>query len=175
MKSISWILLITTMTVWAQREGDKKDIDGQIFQYQKDVWIHEALGDNFDPSEEYTAVYRDARWNKWYQEGSTTLKKILDLGPNVVFKFRDRAGANNVYWVLESQDKVEKLLAGGAAAIIPGVSLAGGGSGAGAGSGGGLGSTGLAVGIGAAVVAGAVIVENNDDDDDDGTITRKRQ
>lgn len=168
------VFLMFGVTLLAQQEGDRKDIDGQTFEFQKGIWVHKALGNNFDPTEEYTAVFRDSKWQKWYQEGSPGLKKILDLGRNVVFTFNDRSGVPHVYWVLESKDKVQKLLAGGAAALLPGLAAAGAGGGAGAagaggaagGAGGGaLGAVGIGIGVGA-VVVGGIVVANNDDDDE---------
>ncbi len=177
---------MTTM-VMAQREGEKKDIDGQIFEYQKGVWIHGALSDNFDPSKEFTAVYKDKKYNTWHQEGSPTLKQILELRPNVVFQFKDRSGVSHVYWVVENEKKMQELLAGGAVALLPGVAAAGGGSaaaggGAAAGSGAagaasgstimGM-STGMVIGVGGAIVAGAVIVDANSNDNSTDTPSRR--
>jgi len=191
MRTFSLItLLLLATSVMAQRDGEKKDIDGQIFKFQKDVWIHSALSDNFDPSKDFTAVYKDNKYNTWYREGSPTLQRILELKPNVVFQFKDRSGKSHVYWVVENESKMKELMAGGAAVLLPGVAAAGSGAAGGAAAGGAAGgaaaggaaaggatiagmSTGLALGVGGAVLAGAAIVEANNDDEIDGTPTRR--
>ncbi len=159
-------LLLISGGLFAQREGSKKEIDRQVFEYQKGFWLHEALGSNFDPVEEYTAVYKDRKWQNWYGQGSPTLKKILDLGANVVFRFKDKNNVPRVYWVLRDDDLLKKVLAGGAAAVLPGLAgVAGSAAGASAGAGGGGISTGVIIGVSAAAAAGVVVVVNANDEE----------
>lgn len=188
MKYICMVLLATmTFGVTAQDEGETKSIDGQKLTYNKGVWVHDDLGADYQVTEEFNAVYRSKKWKTWYDAGSPTLKKILDLGPNVVFNFKGSDGNVHVYSVFANKKLAKRAVAGGAAAIATGLggtaagagaAVAGGAAAAGAGAaaattGTVLGVTaGTAAAIGGAVVAGAVIVENNDDSSEASTAKR---
>ncbi len=137
-------LFCLPLSILAQRSGDTKDIDGQKFTYNGSQWVHDSLGSSFSSTKQYSAVYRDKTWQKWYREGSPTLKKILDLGPNVAFKYKGADGQYHTYTVFSS-----KAALGGAA---------GGGTASHAGL-----SKGAWIGIGAAVVVAGVIIANKDD------------
>ena len=158
-------LLALPMALFAQSSGDTKDIDGQKFTYDGSKWVHDALGGDTAVSKEYSAVYRDKLWQKWYDGGDATLKKIMDLGPSVVFKYKGSDGQFHTYATFSSK-----------AAMGAAISASGGGGGAvaggGAAAGGGISTTALVIG-GAAVVAGGVIIANNDDDSSDGSPTKR--
>ncbi len=189
MKYFCMVLLATlTFSVTAQDEGETKTIDGQKLTYNKGVWVHDDLGSDYKVTEEFNAVYRSKKWRTWYDAGSPTLKKILDLGPNVVFNFKGSDGNVHVYSVFANKKLAKRAVAGGAAAIATGLGGAAAGAGAAAAGAGaaaaGAGaaaattgtilgvSAGTAAAIGGAVVAGAVIVENNDDSSEASTAKR---
>ena len=161
------IATLVSLSLFAQSEGAKMDVDSQVFTFQRGFWIHDALPKSFDPIEENTAVYRRTRWSEWYDGGTATLKKILDLGPNVIFYFPLRGQVPSVHWVVQDDDMLGRVLAGGAAAVLPGLAAAGGSTG------GGLSAT--AVGVGGAVLVGGVIVANNKDDDNATDIRPKNR
>lgn len=135
---------------WAwQEEGDSRNIDGQSFVLQDDVWMHEALGEDYELSPNFTTIYRDSKWNRWYQEGSPTLQKILDLGPNVIFKFLGRDGEFHVYAVFADEEKLRAYLPQEEKVrTVLGISPV------------------TAVIVGSAVVVGAVIIDTTGDDDE---------
>ena len=108
------LIALVPMALFAQSSGDKKDIDGQKFTYDGKQWVHEALGSNVSTSKAYSAVYRDKTWQKWYNEGDPTLKKILDLGPNVVFKYKGSDGQYHTYGVFSSKAALKAAVGGGA-------------------------------------------------------------
>lgn len=190
MKYFCMVLLATfTLGVTAQNEGETRTIDGQKLTYNKGVWVHDDLGSDYKITEEFNAVYRSKKWKTWYDAGSPTLKKILDLGPNVVFNFKGSDGNVHVYSVFANKKLAKRAVAGGAAAIATGLGGAAAGAGAAAAGAGAaaagagaaaaattgtvLGVTaGTAAAIGGAVVAGAVIVENNDDSSEASTAKR---
>lgn len=162
-------LLVISSVSFAQKDDDKKDIDGQVFSYNKGIWGHAALESSYSVTDDYTAVYKSAKWQKWYNEGSPTLKKLLDLGPNVVFKFKGSDGQFHTFGSFKNKKLVKKAIVGGSAAIatgLGGATVAGGGA---AGGGGAAAAGGTILGVsattaaivGGAVVAGAVVVENN--------------
>ena len=178
---MKWLCLLalvgTSLTLFAQSEGETKSIDGQNFTYQKGIWVHSDLGANYTVTEEFTAVHKSKKWNKWYTTGSPTLQKIMNLGPNVVFKFKGSDGQFHVYSVFANKKLVKAAVAGGSAAIATGLGGSAAGAVAAAGAGAAAGgaaasgtilgvSAGTAAAIGGAVVAGAVVVENNNDDDE---------
>ncbi len=153
-------LFCLPLSILAQNSGDTKDIDGQKFTYNGSRWVHDSLGSSYSTSKQFSAVYRDKKWQEWYREGTPTLKKILDLGSNVVFKYKGADGQYHTYSVFDSKGSLKAALGG---------SSSGGSAGGGGGGGTGL-SKGAWIGIGAAVVVGAVIVAN---DDDEGTPTKR--
>ena len=183
MRTLSLTLLLLMSTGLFAGDGEKKEIDGQVFVYNQGIWTHEALGSSYEISKEFSAVYKSKKWQRWYQEGSPTLQKILNLGPNVIFKFKDAEGKYHVYSSFKSKKLVKSAVAGGAAAVASGLGgaaaagaavAAGGAAAAGAAAAGaaaaatatvlGVSVTTAAV-VAGAVVAGAVVVEANNDDD----------
>ena len=176
MKKLVMLALIALlpMALFAQSSGDKKDIDGQKFTYNGKSWVHDALGEKYTAEKAYATVYRDKTWQKWYAEGDATLKKIMDLGPNVVFKYKGTDGQYHTYSVYSSKAAM-KAAVGTTVASATGATVGGGaaaGGAAAAATGGGISTTALIIG-GAAVVAGGVIIAENDSDDDDGTPTKR--
>ncbi len=170
MRTVSFILmLIVSGALFAQNEGDSKDIDGQVFKYNKGIWVHEALGSSYSLTDEYTSVHKDPKWNKWYAEGDATVKKILDLGPNVVFTWKAKKDNQFHTWAVFRNSKMAAAaIKGGAVAVAAGLGGAAGAAGAAAGaaaasSGTILGMTATTAAIvGGSVVAGGVIIANND-------------
>ena len=151
MRSFSLIaLLLMSAFTFAQSEGDKKDIDGQKFTYSSGTWVHDALGDSFKHDKRYTAIHRDKTWKKWYSEGSPTLKKILDLGPNVAFKFKGADSQFHTYSVFPNKNAMAAVFGG-----------SGGGGATAAAGGAKLSNTAWWLIGGAAVITGAVIIDNN--------------
>lgn len=120
--SIFYVLLILfAFEASCQNQGDRRDIDGQVFRFNKGIWIHSALGDSYTLTDDYVAVYKSSKWNKWYSEGSVTLRKILDLGPNVVFKFKGGAGDFHIYATFKNRKLVKKAIAVGLEGINSGL------------------------------------------------------
>ena len=173
------ILILLTATAFAAGEGEKVDVDGQKFTHQKGVWVHDALGSNYIISDKYSTVYRDKLWMKWYQEGSPTLKKIMDLGQNVVFSYTGADGKLHTYAVFESTKAVKKAIAGGSGAVASGLGVgtattATVSTAATAGSGGsafGL-SPVAAAAIGGGIVVGAVLI-NSDSNNNETSESRR--
>ena len=95
--------LLLSMGAFAQSEGDTKDIDGQIFKYQNARWVHGALGSSYSTTAAFSAVYKDKTWKKWYDNGDPTLKKIMDLGPEVDFKYKGDDAAFHTYSVTKAK------------------------------------------------------------------------
>ena len=177
-------LLLLPMGLTAQSEGETKDIDGQKFKYQKGIWVHEALGSSYTITDAYTAVHKDTKWSSWYNQGSSTLKGIMDLGPNVVFSFKGADGSFRTYAVFKNKSLAKKAVAGGSAAVATGLggSAAGAAAAGGAAAGGGAAAAGggtilgmsatTAAIVGGAVVAGAVVVANDDNNNTDSATKR---
>ncbi len=160
--------LLLPLTVLAQSAGDTKDIDGQKFTYKGGTWVHDALNDGAVAEKSFSVVYRDKTWQKWYSEGSSTLKSILDLGPTVLFKYKDDKGVYHTYGVFDSKAALAAAAGGGSG----GTATAGGAGGSGGGSAAGMATT-TKVLIGAgALVAGAVIVDAAQDDNEDSATRR---
>ncbi len=185
MRALALILmLIVSGLSFAQNEGDVKDIDGQVFKYTKGIWVHEALGGSYTLSDEYTSVHKDPKWNKWNAEGDATVKKILELGPNIVFKWKAKKDNQFHTWAVFRNNKLAAAaIKGGSVAVAAGLGggAAAGAAGAAAGAAGAAAaSSGTILGmtaataavVGGAVVAGGVIVANNDDAD--GASSAKR-
>lgn len=153
MKKILFSLMLgslCSLSLWAwQGEGEERNIDGQSFVLRNDVWVHEALDEGYELSSNFTTVHGSTKWNRWYQEGSPTLQKILDLGPNVIFKFLGQDGEFHVYGVFEDEEKLRAYLPQEEKVrTVLGISPV------------------TAVIVGSAVVVGAVIVDSNNDDDE---------
>jgi len=164
--------LLLPLSILAQSSGAKKEIDGQKFTYDGGTWVHDALDSSTKAEKAFSVVYRDKTWQKWYAEGSSTLKQILDLGSKVRFKYKGPDGAYHTYGVFESKAALKAgavVVAGAAAGGAAGGAAAGGAAAAAAGGGAAAAAGGMALGtqvlIGAgAIVAGAVVVDAVDDE-----------
>ena len=119
------------------------------FIYQADTWIYDGA---IDEQPDFGSVYKDKTWQEWYDEGNSTLKKILDLGPNVRFKYIGKDGSMYTYEVYASK----------AAMRAGGIPMAGGEIAASGGSGAGISSAAAWIIGGSAVVAGAVIISEEE-------------
>lgn len=93
------LLFLAALGSFAQSSGETTTIDGLTFQFRNNIWVHTALEDGYTINEAYSTVHKDRRWQDWYDQGSDTLKKILDLGKNVIFKFQGADGEDHVYAV----------------------------------------------------------------------------
>lgn len=93
---LSFLLCIPAL---AQSTGETRTIDGLEFQFRNNIWVHTVLDAGYSISEAYSTVHKDRLWQDWYDQGSDTLKKILDLGENVIFKFQGSDGEDHVYAV----------------------------------------------------------------------------
>ena len=154
-------LALCSVSVVAQSDGDTQNRDGQMFTFNNGIWVHDALGDSYTITDDYTAVHKDDQWKDWYEKGNATTKSILDLGPNIVFESMGTDGAPHVYAVFINKKLAAAAVSGGSAAIATG--LGGTAATAVASTGAtilGMSATTAAV-VGGAVVAGAVIVDNN--------------
>ena len=72
-------VLLCSLVVSAQ--SNEVTIDGHKFTNQNGTWVHDALGGTYTLTKEYTAVHRDARWNKWYNNGAPKDFVKKGLGP----------------------------------------------------------------------------------------------
>jgi len=113
-------------------------IDGHKFTLIDGVWIHDDLGLEYVLEKEYASAYKENVWETWYEEGNPTLKKILELGDRIHFRFNGTDGIEHNFSVFPDKEALivyfrenGKLLA----------ALIGGG-----------------------VVVGAIIIDNNGDD-----------
>lgn len=97
MKMLMMIGLLAGGLIWAQTEGEQRDVDGQIFTYTNGIWMHNLLGESFELNESFISRHEDDLWKDWYRQGTTTLQRILDLGPNVIFRFRGQDGVFRNY------------------------------------------------------------------------------
>lgn len=101
--SIGW-LLIAAISAFGQSRGETRDIDGLTFQFRNNIWVHTALDEGYDITEAYSTVHKNRLWHDWYDQGSDTLRKILDLGENVLFKFQGADGEDHVYAVFVCEE-----------------------------------------------------------------------
>lgn len=135
-----------------QNEGNEKDVDGQKFNYQDGLWLHKALPANYELKEDFVTTYKSDLWQQWYDNGDETLRDILGLGKNVIFKYKGADDQEHVYAVYACDGMIPFILP--------------------------VASTGIstlaksAIIVGTAVVAGVIIIENNNDDDDDSPTKR---
>ena len=60
-------------------------VDDMHFTMVEDVWVHDALPDEYDVEERFSAVHNDEKWQSWYESGNDRLRAVLDLGVNIAF------------------------------------------------------------------------------------------
>ncbi len=76
------LLFCSALFSWAQETAT---VDDMQFTKIEDVWVHDALPDEYDVEERFSAVTGDEKWKAWYESGNDKLRAVLDLGPNVAF------------------------------------------------------------------------------------------
>ena len=139
------------------------------FRQQANHWIEQGLSDQQPIEPDHACVYKDAVWQKWFQNGNAEVREILDLGQSVIFWYPHAEDKQRtVYRVFRTREHLEEaremgLLRAAGSDAVKGAGAAkggaagssGGGAAAGAAGGGGVsvGTTALIVG-GAAAVAG---------------------
>ncbi len=161
------LLLAAPTALFAHSPGDMKSIDGLEFTYKNGRWVQSSIDNTSTFTRSYSTVYKDKKWAKWYQEGDSTLKKILDLGPDVTFRYKGADGKWHVYGSFKNKKFLMDAVGSKAASFGAGGAAGSAASGAAASGSTILGmSTTTAAVIGGAVVAGGVIIENNDDDEE---------
>lgn len=157
--SLAALFLGLSSGVLAQTEGEQRDIDGQKLSYKGGVWAHGAVAGTEAITDENTATYRDKKWARWYNQGSPTLKKMMDLGRSVIFKFKGPDGRMKVFAIFGNKSQARKAIGAGTVdGALQAVSDTGGGLSSGGGSfgGSGFGSSGT---LGGPVDLGALSQE----------------
>jgi len=107
MKSIAAIaILIMSLTAMAQEPGQTVELGGELFTYQAEanLWVHAALGEAFQTTQAFSAVRGDAKWRAWQRNGDEVLQRILELGPNVAFRYRGEDGRPYTYGVFADKN-----------------------------------------------------------------------
>lgn len=113
-----FLLLVTSGLVLAQDDERTQTIGDFVFDLQNDIWQHTVLPDEYEIEEKNACVYKDERWQQWFNEGDDTLRAILEL-QNVVFQSVSSADNQTyIFCVLDDDDKVECAVEHGRAYIV---------------------------------------------------------
>ena len=104
-------LLVSCLGLFAA--GSEKSVDGLTFVLQEGVWVQQGLETATLP-EASAVVHGTARWQSWREQGSDTLRQILELGPNVVFSVPSRDGEVRVFSVHENRTSMKGAVSGSA-------------------------------------------------------------
>ncbi len=102
-------LLVMSVSLFAVES--KKDIGEMTFVLEGHVWVQQGLEEGM-PSSEFAAVFGDSKWQSWNRQGSATLRKILALGPNVVFSAPTRDGESRVFSVHKDSKALSSSVTG---------------------------------------------------------------
>ena len=93
-------LLVISVSLFAA--DGKRTIGDMTFELEGHVWVQQGLEEG-TASSEFATVFGDSKWQRWNRQGSANLRKVLALGPNVVFSAPTRDGESRVFTV--HQDK----------------------------------------------------------------------
>jgi len=97
-------LLLVALSAFGQSSGETREVDGLTFQFRNNIWVHTDLDEGYEVTEAYSTVHKNRLWQDWYDQGSETLRKILDLGENVIFNFQGADGNDHVYAVFVCEE-----------------------------------------------------------------------
>ncbi len=86
------------------QEGDRKTVGGRPFVFTGDTWIDESLKDGYKLLKDYTSVYKSEKWHQWFDQGDSSLREVLGLGPNVFFLHRHAAGDMHPHGVFKNKN-----------------------------------------------------------------------
>lgn len=105
MKTRLLILLLCASPLLAQQTVT---VDDMQFTMIEDVWVHDALPDEYDVEERFSAVHEDEKWRAWLESGNDRLRAVLELGPNVAFiMVSAEDDAPHVFTVWENDDRLD--------------------------------------------------------------------
>jgi hypothetical protein len=81
-------------------------IAGQSFSLIEDTWVEDELGSDYVVPPENCVLHHSEQWKVWYENGNDTLRQILDLGSNVVFRYRDQRDQLQVFASFASKERI---------------------------------------------------------------------
>ncbi|PIE02773.1 MAG: hypothetical protein CSA81_05505 [Acidobacteria bacterium] len=99
MRVLSLVVLLMASVAVLGLE-DSVSVGDRTFIMKDGAWYMEGLPDDFQIEDGYICEHKDDIWQNWYNSGDEQLKKILELGPNIVWMMKSSVdGKEHVFAV----------------------------------------------------------------------------